>query len=296
MGFEWRLIFTPSLDGLPWFVESPKPPRLRWAWARTTLRVLTPWRFWRDVRVESPIGARGVVEWLAVFFGISVVMPVAAWPVLKCLVVVYEAVTGASAFSNWGSSDPLGYMLYEARAGCNDVGDAITDAFDFGSLPAWLLAGLAATSAFPGLFLLLPYTRRASKVRAALVWRAAAYSIAWLLPFAVWQLVSMVCMMIRDQIPWNARPGPTMMFALDVLSAGADYSPFNWDGGWSYSRPPVWLAVLVFAWIGSFWLFAMRRSWRMRDWWAAWTACAVVAFLLSAFAVLSDAELLGKWY
>lgn len=291
--FEWRLIFNPHLDGLPWFIESSKPPRLRGAWLRTAMRVLTPWRFWRDVRVEVPIRWRGVLTWLTYLMLWTTLAPVIGWALFSALGSVYRSVTR-------GTFDLLHALRYGLVSGLKDVGVNLAERATWTDFPTWTLVATAATVAFPMVFLMLPSTRRASKVRAALVWRATAYAVAWPVPFAVWSVLSLACMAITDQFGMRFRgwpgPRPTNVF-LESLDLIAGHSPLAWEsqGGWNRDNAPHWLSLPVLVWISCFWLFAMKRSWRMPDWRAAWVACASVAFVLSLFALLTDGSLLARW-
>lgn len=294
--FDWRLIFNPNLDGLPWFIECPRPPRKRWPWLRTTAHVLVPWKFWKRVTVETPIHTRGVIRWLVCLVALVCALPLLAPSVLYLPGYIVSALTstGPSTPSYWLQEFPVAIAL-DMWHRFHESLETLTDYATELRVPMWTLVGAACSTAFPAIFFLLPFTRRASKVRAALVWRAAAYSLAWITPFIAWLLLSLTCQAICDAVPWNARPGPIASFALNTCSWIAEHSPFHWSGWWLFSRPPAYFAVPVAAWIATYWLFAMKRSWRMPDWRAAWLACASVALVLTLFALLTDESLLAHW-
>jgi hypothetical protein len=259
--------------------------------------VLFPWVFWREVTVETPIAWRGVVRWLACLSLLTLVLPLLAWPLLQLPGIVWNAVTaiGPASASFWVNEFPV-MVAMDVRDEFADVIEDTREHVFERDFPTWLIVGVACLIAFPVIFLLLPYTRRASKVRAALVARASAYSLAWLLSFAAWHVLSLACATIDNAVPWTARRGPVSSFLLRTCETCAENTPFMWAGWWSGDGPPAWLAAPVAAWIGAFWLFAMKRSWRMPDWRAAWLACAAVALVLCVFAVLTDSSLLAKWY
>jgi hypothetical protein len=262
-------------------------------------RVLTPWRFWRSVRVETPIDWRGVAWWVV----LCLVLLGPVWIVMGWFAGSLATTLGSlNTFRGTGTfgmrwlDSTLGQMLIDLESVWSDwnSGWLILDT------PAWLRAGVATMVAIPLMFLLFPFTRERSKVRTALVLRAAAYSMAWAIPFLVWSATSWACWCawVAWYTPRWARGGIPSQWSsvLDVLELIGEYSPLRLVDQWSNDPIPAWLALVPFAWLAAFWLFAMKRSWRMPDWLPAWLSCCAVGGVLSFLMMLFDDRIFARMF
>ena len=129
---------------------------------------------------------------------------------------------------------------------------------------------------------------------ALLWWLARGARLAVVLACGVAAAIAFVTPLVRTA-PWLGLLPPAVQWYISPSGNHSTFTLFHWSGWWLVSRPPAYFAVPVAAWIATYWLFAMKRSWRMPDWRAAWLACASVALVLTLFALLTDESLLAHW-
>jgi len=267
--FVWGDVFNPWRNLIPGFIEhvgGARPQLVRSAF-RTAWLALRPWRFWRLVRLETPVRSDRVVLWLAIAVvgvwavcgGLSTALGVVSLWVMQYQPgwhVYAEPVTLGVVEPQWGST----MELRVARGG------------------VWILAGIAASLMAGLMVLLLPDTRRRAKLRGVHVARGAAYGLAWLVAVLVvrglWYVLSFGLSIATSYQMAPARralyTGPS---GLSLVSrwVGDVGEVFN-EGWWL-------LAIATLAWVLVWWRSALREGWRVEEPGKVWFAVAVPACL-----------------
>jgi hypothetical protein len=256
---EWRLVMRPELIALRWFVETERPPRTRWSAWRTAWRAMAPWVFWRSVRMETAFDGRRVVWWaamVAMTIVSMVTLYVLGWGVGGAIKDAYFF--NLAATLDWGGwaqwlwryiDEVLGYVVPAMIAALSPVGGV-----------AWVPAMICGLVVPPTMFMALPFTRAASKVRGRHIVRAAVYAGAPILAIAM----SGIAMGVLDHWinHWVLTPSIHRLHPFELY----DYAP-------GPPRQTLWLAVM--AWQVVWWGCAFKIGFRMSDWRQALAAVMV---------------------
>ena len=275
--FEWRFLMRPELLGPSWFVETPRPSRGRRSAVRTLLRLTRPHRFWREVRLEQPIVAGRIGWWLCVAL---VLVPVIVLLLMRVqFAVVLAARNVATAI---GGS---GYVFGAAKASLLQAHDSlwaeVRILVEPKYWPSWFTVGIAMTIAFAMMLVILPHSRRVSKIRMAMVLRVFAYSWAWVaLVFCVACLYEPLCVWVNTRpwtiAEWDYGRGVRALAPLPVLS-----------GTWGGHAHVMWTFICAL-WLNVYWWFALRDGLRMNHHRVVFACCAVPAVLVGAITLILD--------
>ncbi len=268
--FSWAAVMRPGLVSPVWFVETNTAfGRKRWSGVRTLVRACTPWRFWREVTVETPSNRLRRLLWL----GLATISVAIAGAVAMSLVnIVYGSLLALSrsqyapAFS---VADLGGWGLYPFRTMPRALASVVTGS-------SWYRCVWVGAIAYPVMMLVLSQSRKQAKVRPEHVLRAAIYALAIFaamlacgfvleLAFAIGQVVGLL-------------PSRWMGVWWTNLSALEDLVSPNQENHFLYPVVIVWFAV--------WWAFAIR-SWRMRQAWQVWLAVVIPSTLVQLVAVIA---------
>lgn len=275
--FEWRLLMRPELLGPSWFVETPRPSRGRRSAMRTLLRLARPDRFWREVRVEQPI----VPKRIAWFLFVSLVLVPLAVVVLMRLQFGFMFCARSVARAMQSNADVAKAFVDGAQFSWSATKSTVGLALEIPRIPAWLTVCGAMSFAFAVILLMLPHSRRVSKVRMAMVARVFAYSCAWVgMMFFAACLYEPLCAWVNTR-PWTW----TEWGYGDIVRRFAPLPQVS--GWWSWSASPVWLLACV-AWLNTYWWFALRDGLRMNHHRVVFACCAVPAVLIGAITLILD--------
>ncbi len=273
--FEWVRSFHPHRADIRWL-----PDHAAGFWSllarccRVIPRAATPPRFWRRVGIDA---AFSPVAWLVFLM---------FWPVALRLGSISAYLLAHELF--WRGQIRLGRATVAGISRQRDelIQAALTSPgltqgeFRAGEGPALLATALTSMVVIPAMFLVLPWTRRQAKLRAAHIVRAAVYSTVCLLPLLLLEL------------------GITGI-GLGAALNGRLVS--NWRGGgldqafqtlvgvyqsWT-------LALLTLAWVLWWWHEAIVRGWNIHRGGTIWSLLTVCAVLASVVVLsLTSRELL----
>jgi hypothetical protein len=295
--FAWVAVFRPHLAGAAWFVETDRPRRRRWSWFRTSTRLILPWRFWQGIGVETPIVWRRTLRWLLIWFLVVSLGPI-LWAM--CMWGTSGALLYQFGFTRqpalWNAHDHLSAATEMIVGRLKGHAELLPYVLTHRERPPWLLVGPVATLSFVLVFMLLPTTRKLSKVRAALVWRASAYSVAWALAAALWGMVSELAGLVTSLTAnrafrvWGTPPSTWYGRVAEFLEHNGPMQRTSRSGDWL--EQPYWIAAIPLLWLSLYWLCAMKQSWRMKDWLPAWLSCVAVAVVASFLALLTISDFL----
>lgn len=275
--FEWRFLMRPELLGPSWFVETPRPSRGRRTAARTLLRLTRPDRFWREVRLEQPIAAGRIGWWLCF---VLLIVPLAVVVLMRCQFgFVYCARNVAQALEKGAdlSKAVVSGVQYTWR-----ISDSVLQsAIEFRNLPIWLTVTGAMSIAFAMMLVILPHSRRVSKIRFAMVLRVFAYSWAWVaMMFCVACLYEPLCAWVNTRgWSWQEINYGRSVRAFAPLPAVS--------GWWPGPGAPLWLMACV-PWLNVYWWFALRDGLRMKNHRVIFLCCALPALLIGALTLILD--------
>jgi len=242
---------------------------------KTLLRLVRPERFWREVRLEQPVSWRQ----LSVFIvGALLLVPLAMTVLVRLQFLIALLLRGVSRAFELDIS--VWFKVSEAfrKSWDSTVGMALY--VQFVSLwPSWFAVALATSLMFAFMLVILPHSRRVSRVRLALVVRLFVYSLAWLPlmfvaaclygPFAAY--VNTHEWTIDD---WNYGRGVRAMIPIPTIS-----------DCWNCQTHISW-HTLILAWLSCYWWFALRDGLRMRHHRVIFACCVVPAVLVGALVLI----------
>lgn len=238
--FKWRDVLDPERAVPRWFVEKAHA-RIYRTLPGTTLRAcLTPWRFWRSVKMHFPMRPVRMIAFL-IFMVLGFHLAAGVVPLLTA---VNNVISGMSASRVSGEFAGLLLNPYTTSYDAPTiwVGSFPITFEVWRTINAGPIMGIALICLMPLVPLLLRQTRRHFKVRAAHVWRITAYTFACVPCMVV--LHGFVTVLVVN-MEWGYGPGPIGNF-FEALAA--------------VLRPvhrlfPLPLASLILdvAWIGLIW-------------------------------------------
>jgi hypothetical protein len=261
---EWRLVMRPELNARAWFVETEQPPRRRCSSWRTAWRALRPWSFWRDVRMETPFDARRLRWWALCiplsFFGL-LFGHLSLWAMISAISEAFRF----RYFSSFDVSTWMQLMTMQFGKMFAYLADRLTSTLSPLNGLAWVTALICGIVVPPLMFMALPFTRAASRVRGRHVVRAAVYSLAPIVAIAVCGIVIGVLQSVVTYWPLRAA-----MERLQPL-----------ESGWHITGPrhqSLWIGVML--WQMLWWACAFKIGFRMNDWRQALAAVIVPTYLV----------------
>lgn len=275
LAFEWANAFNPDRERLKGFFEHTRGLVRSFlaAW-RTWWWALLPWRFWKRVRLEHRIYPWHILAWplilmtplkliaaAALCFGFAIAFqtrPLGAVPPPGLNYIYLEAFIEPIAHVRLGGGGALiGVALFD------DLEDII---------PPFGLPVLAGMLACPLALLVLPHTRAMARVRAAHVTRAWAYSLAPLVFLGIAHAVDRVITGMR-------------------LAGLGSMPPFGGPGlinHYEFNATHGFITFVSLAWIGVWWLCALKLGFRMNR--ALWplVSMGVIALLAALIGAVID--------
>jgi hypothetical protein len=265
--FSWAALMRPGLVSPVWFTETSEAyGRKRWSGVRTLLHALRPWRFWWQVRMETPINLRRQVLWLVqMTFGAAVTLAIAA-------VLLWTASFAFYWFTGVLPNTPGSFARGLARP-VVDLTMAFTSLLN-GS--TWYRCVWVGALVYPLLVMLLSQSRKLAKVQPSHVLRAAVYACAiWPAMLALGWVFTLMMFVART---------------LGLFQPGWSWAWWALNPLFDLMRPSFSnhaLYPIVMLWFAVWWGFAIR-SWRMPQAWMVWLAVTVPSVLIQAFALLAS--------
>jgi hypothetical protein len=247
--FAWGDIF--SFQPKSWFIENAttviSPARCVSTW----LRAIAIAPFWNEIRMENKPRERRMAEWLA-------------WLALLGVLAASACFMFSAVGLSWRTSRPV-FDLIQLVPGA-----LATDAFVPGNLitiSPVMINVIAGAVMYPLVFMLLPETRRRSKVSQGHIVRAATYGLSWAGVVLVASMLAR-CVQMRDVYfakSWHSPAwGPTPAYA----GFGSAHGQLAWVLG-------------GFVWSSVWWLMAIRTGFRIKKWGRVWLAVLVPATVAS---------------
>jgi hypothetical protein len=276
LDFDWADVHDPDRNRVRGLFEHARGPWQAARWLELTwLLTLWPPRFWRKVRLESPVNARRA----------------ALWPFLITLVVwaTGSILCNASLLADVYRAGPRGWRPTpnEVLAGlCNGWIDPIAAVErwrlgvwkfrwspDFHAWVRYFAPLIAMSISWLLLMLVLPSTLRAARIRRAHVVRAFGYSLAWLPALALTHLADGLWLAMRSALSTPSAMGlPTFMPVLPT---------------W-YMRD-AWLPIFLVltAWLLLWWWCALAGGFRLRHAGRIWLTLAFASTLAWAIGLIA---------
>jgi hypothetical protein len=266
--FSWAALMRPGLVSPTWFVETAQAfGRANRSGVRTTLRALTPWRFWREISLETPSDLRRRLWW---FLGACV-----ASTLVVALAALLFSLLYFVTISQWQFQGTRAITLTELSR----VASFITSSLTKGLLSplsgsTWYRCFLVGAVGYPLMVMLLSQSRKLAKVRGMHVLRASVYACA------LWPAMLVVGFVLSVLAALGA-PFNSVFRLLASLTPLADLARPNINNHLIYP--------IVMLWFPLWWAFAIR-SWRMQQAWMVWLAVTLTSLLIQAFALLASAN------
>lgn len=278
--FVWGDLYRPELTHRWWFYENRKGMALG-AVVGTLWRAVCVLPLWRAMRLENEVRLGRAVVWV----GMAVVVAVLS---LMGVMVLMRVVEGDS--------------LQGSVAECGDVVLASLGGRWPGKHPMWMRGAVPGFVMCPLVFLALPFARAQSKVAMRHVARAAAYSVAGVVAAVslsgVMALAGIaIAWTSRGRGPW-AQPDVSLMLKFGNLNPLGGVFEMQAIDGWRWRFDPGGGPVLALmgAWLGVYWLVALRTGFRMKDWFAVWASMMVCSVVLAMVLLMFDERFLrGVW-
>ncbi len=274
----------PELAAVPWFVETTKARRLRYAGFRTCVRAaVTPWRFWRRVRLETlqnvPDRMRWMLLWLLLIPTVALVMSIMGYSALQTYFFMARQVWNGTTWMaqtnvSFTLTDVLAHWQIQAEIIGQRPAEVWNDVQRLAVRSYLITAGIIGLVGMPLMMLALPLSRAQSKVRMAHVWRAAVYAAA---------PVPLVLLLLALSMAAAVLTAPLGGALSRIMMTPPVYM-------WRWITQPesddVWLFLVLAAWFLVWWGCAYKIGFRMKDWWAVLAATfvpvAIAAVLGSA--------------
>lgn len=284
LDFQWADVLVPSRWRLDGFVEHARGPfqSARWSW-RTFWWLPAPWIFWAKVKLHHTINLWRVV--LALLLGVLALhvlhvffLSITLWRYAGAA----PAVLGGATLTPppaWAYASLFLYPIVvpEPTLAWTSVSGVAPTATCTGWalvpqhqwMHAMLLWAPIAILAWPLMFFALPITRRRAGVRWAHIRRAALYPVAVQIPLSLIALVAAAWDAAWSNVPsW----------------LGARFGLF-WGGPPRFDERLTGIVLALFPfWLGLWWLFAIRRGWRVSAAFLVWLLLQI-AVALAAFIV-----------
>ncbi len=279
--YEWGDVLNPFRGRLPGLVEHARgvPQLVRWTFT-TFGWIILPHRFWKRVELHHTISLRTIL------LGPLLVMAVfhfAAWVLAVIAFLLTPPNTGGPPASldtidDWWLDAALLMAEPFARGATwySPSGRSIYVDWTVLLFLDRLLALVTCVLAWPLLFMVLPITRRAGKLRWSHIWRAGLYPFWWLVVLHISDrliavgnsLIMIVYSLTGDTRAYQVAEAvnPTVVFLANTL----------WFIG------PAW----ILAW----WYVALRRGFRLERAGLLWAVLGVAVLAASAIIFL------GGWY
>lgn len=261
---EWRLVMRPELIARAWFVETERPPRKRWSSWRTAWHALLPWSFWRNVRMETPFDARRV-RWWAFCLALSIAGMLTLYLSLWATLAAIDRAVRFGYLSSLQRGAWTDLFVIQFREVCEYLVTQLIHTLSPLDGLAWVPALICGSVVPPLMFMALPFTRAASRVRGRHVIRAAVYGLA---PIGAIAVAGIAVGVLQHTVTyWPARE------VLDRLQ------PFESD--WYRPGPrhqSLWLGIML--WQTLWWACAFRIGFRMNDWRQALAAVMIPTYLV----------------
>jgi len=281
---EWRLVMLPELASVPWFVETVHVRRLRYAGLLTCVRAaVTPWRFWRRVRLETaqsvPDRLRWALIWLLLMPLFGLVLSIMGYSALETYYFTMRQVWNGTTWvpqtnATFTLVDVLARWQIEAVMVAERPMELWNDVLRLTMRSFLFTSTIIALIGFPLMMLALPFSRAQSKVRMAHVWRAAVYGAA---------PVPVLLMLLAASMAIAVLTAP-LGGALSRIMMMPPVYMWRW-----ITRPEAadaWLSLAIAAWFLVWWGCAFKIGFRMKDWWAVlagtFVPVAIAAVLGSA--------------
>jgi hypothetical protein len=279
--FVWADLYRPELMRRWWFYENRKGIALG-AVVGTLWRAAYVLPLWRAMRLENEVRLARAMVWVEVTVG-GAILGVAGAMVLVGL--AHRA------------------SLLQSLEDCGSVVLAVLDGSGTRDLPTWMKCVGPGFVMCPLVFLVLPFARAQSKVALRHVARGAAYSVAGVVAAsAVGVVMSVVGVVIALPSTMRGRwREPDVSFMLKFSGFNPLGGLFDMQAGRGSWRntfdPGGWLMLLLMgAWLGAYWLVALRTGFRMKDWLAVWASMMACWVVLAVLLLMFDESFLrGVW-
>ncbi len=279
--FVWGDLYRPELTHRWWFYENRRGIALG-AVVGTLWRAAGVLPLWRAMRLENEVRLGRAMVWVELTVGAAILGVAGA-------MVLVGLANGASLLGSLGD--------------CGTVVVAFFDGSGRGELPMWLKGVGPGFVMCPLVFLVLPFARAQSKVAMRHVARGAAYSVAGVVAAsAVGVVMSVVGVVIALPSTMRGRwREPDVSFMLKFSGFNPLGGLFDMQAGRGSWRggldPGGWvMLVLMGAWLGAYWLVALRTGFRMKDWFAVWASMMACWVVLSVLLLMFDESFLrGVW-
>jgi hypothetical protein len=281
----WGDLYRPELTHRWWFYENRKGIALG-AVVGTLWRAALVLGFWRDIRMENRVRPWRAVEWAAITGSAGFFMLTAAVVLMRLTRRPFPLQQAANALEGWGAR----LLEYCSWSG-----------FTHG--PLWIRVVFPAVVMCPLLFVVLPYSRAASKVALVHVVRAAAYSIALIVSGAV---VSSALVMMekgwalakgsRAAFRWTAGEEFISLMSLNPFAEIMTRPVMATGWGRTYDVGELLIVAVMGGWLALYWMVALKRGFRMKDWRAVWASMMACWVVLAVLLLMFDESFLrGVW-
>ena len=279
LAFRWRDVFFPDRERIRGFFEHARGfwPGL-WAIPRTAWLVARPWAFWKRLQLHMKPRLGRAAVWVLAALLATVLFRGVLGSADFAIGALYPAAPSVAQF--WTTNDLSDPGAWEWVWACPPI-DARTwypGGFHLVQwwTDGWVPIAILATPIWAISFALLPQTRRRAKVKAVHIVRAFIYSCIWLtmllLPWIFQYLVRFVAAGLNAvQVPF-----PSFLRWM------------GFDPHWLRNAIP--LAIAVWLWLSIWWLFAIRRGFRLQHptavWFALWIINGLAAMVIWVLAYL----------
>lgn len=281
--FAWADVFDPVRSDLRGFVEHVRTPVLGWASFRAAFRTWAwtawPGRFYARVLMTHRFDWRRMLLWpLLILLPLHALASALGSVRIAAFPRTFGSMTGVTGWQVVGYLSSWTFPIASLQPSAIGTMWPPQIVWLLSGAPAYVYMALAMHGGYAALMLVLPTTRRIAKLRIGHIARAAVYGLAW---------VPLLCVFRA------ARNG------LLLVQAAATPMPAGWPGVGAPGPRPVRLAdfgeepirFLLMAWVALWWLSAMRRGWKLSEYWLVWGVLTVAAVLT---ALTMDATL-GRW-
>jgi hypothetical protein len=284
----WGDLYRPELTHRWWFYENRKGIAPG-AVVGTLWRAACVLPLWKAMRLENEVRLGRAMVWVEVAVGAAILGVLA-------VLVLLGLTEGVPLRAGRGS-------LLASLEACGDVVLSVFDGSGLEQLPLWMKGVGPGFVMCPLVFLVLPFARAQSKVALRHVARGAAYSVAGVVAASA---VGSVMAVVGVVIAWAWRlvgrwgePDVSSMLKFGDLNPWGGV--FGMYGGrvpwWQRVEPGGWVMLaLMGAWLGAYWLVALRTGFRMKDWRAVWASMMACWVVLAVLLLMFDESFLrGVW-
>lgn len=290
LGFDWPDVLREDRQRLRWFYEHAAPRSaglpsawITWAWA------VRPWVFWRRVRLHHRLSIPRLWLWLLVLLvplqaATAAMMNVAWWiywefsrrPWVSRPDNAFEV-----QVSEW--TMPFGYITTKRGSSSVRTFEWTIDQWSLYAYPT-----LAIVISMPLLLACLPATRRKAKVRAGHLLRVGIYSLAWVVPIWLLNLVDIGIFLVKQVIGLRG----------NQQWIGAPYRYKFVLTSWLGAHEQYWFVTLAafVVWLGAWWWFAIRDGLRLEGHAAVWWLLMLAAGLAAGISLVTNDAFIVRYF